>query len=48
MPYYVVAMTRRAFYSTGVVEIRGALHPVFTIMRQGSTLLEIYRLDTPL
>jgi hypothetical protein len=40
-------MTRRAFYSAEVMEIRNAFRPVFTIMRQGATLLEIYRLDNP-
>jgi hypothetical protein len=46
-PYYLVVMTRRAIYGAEVKEVRGALRPVFTIDRQGSTLLEIYRLDTP-
>ena len=45
-PYYLVVMTRRAIYGAEVKEVRGALRPVFTIDRQGSTLLEIYRLDT--
>ena len=46
-PYYLVVMTRRAIYGAEIKEIRSALRPVFTITRQGSTLLEIYRLDTP-
>ena len=36
-------MTRRAWYTPRVREVVATREPVFTVRRQGSTLLAIYR-----
>ena len=44
-PVYLMLITRPPFYSPRVRRLRARLEPVFTVRRQGSTLLEIYRLE---
>jgi len=44
-PCYMVIMTRSALYNELIFDIRAIRQPVFTITRQNSVLLEIYRFD---
>jgi hypothetical protein len=44
---YQMAITRRAFYTPQVHQVRKRGRPVFTIERPGGTLLETYRLVEP-
>jgi hypothetical protein len=46
-PRYLMLVTRRAFYSRAMLRIEASREPIFTIRRQRSTLLEIYRNDEP-
>ncbi len=43
-PRYLMLMTRKAFYTPRVREVRATQEPVFTVERLGATLLEVYRL----
>jgi hypothetical protein len=42
-PQYLMVMTREAWYTPQVAAVVASRHPVFTVRRQGSTLLAVYR-----
>ena len=46
-PQHLMFLTRPTFYTPRIRELERERSPVFTIRRQGATLLRIYRLDAP-